>query len=189
MSGDRGGVAFCAVADDLAAPEPADPPFAAAERTTLESWLEFHRATLLLTCDGLSDEQRKRRPVATSLMSLHGMVRHLADVERNWFQRAFDRPDPAGRSVRSEGAEDADWVPLDNADWERDLATWQAACEQSRLTAARHGLDDVGVGRRGGQRAEFSLRWIYHHMIEEYARHNGHADLIRELVNPPAGGR
>jgi uncharacterized damage-inducible protein DinB len=176
------------VADDLAAPEPADPPFAAGERTTLESWLEFHRATLLLTCDGLSDEQRKRRPVATSLMSLHGMVRHLAGVERNWFQRAFDRPGtPAG--VWSEDAGDADWVPLDNADWERDLATWRAAREQSRLTAARHGLDDVGAGRRGGQPAQFSLRWIYIHMIEEYARHNGHADLIRELVNPPAGGR
>jgi hypothetical protein len=83
VSGDGSAVAFGAVADDLAAPEPADPPFAAAERTTLESWLEFHRASLLLTCDGLSDEQRKRRPVATSLMSLHGMVRHLADVERN----------------------------------------------------------------------------------------------------------
>ncbi len=82
-----------------------------------------------------------------------------------------------------------DWAPLDNADWERDLATWQAACGQSRLTAARHGLDDIGVGVRGGQRAEFSLRWIYSHMIEEYARHNGHADLIRELVDPPAGGR
>jgi hypothetical protein len=54
---------------------------------------------------------------------------------------------------------------------------------------SRHGLDDVGAGRRGGQPAQFSLRWIYSHMIEEYARHNGHADLIRELVNPPADGR
>ncbi len=176
------------MADYRAAPEPVDPPFAAAERATLESWLEFHRATLLLTCDGLSDEQRKRRPVATSLMSLHGMVRHLADVERNWFQRAFDGPDPAG-IPRGEDAQDEGWAPLDNADWERDLATWQAACEQSRLTAARHGLDDIGMGSRGGRRAEFSLRWIYQHMIEEYARHNGHADLIRELVDPPAGGR
>lgn len=76
------------MADDLAAPEPVDPPFAAPERTTLESWLEFHRASLLLACDGLSDEQRKRRPVATSLMSLHGMVRPMAGVERDWFQRA-----------------------------------------------------------------------------------------------------
>jgi predicted metal-dependent hydrolase len=54
-----------------------------------EGWLEYHRATLLLRCDGLADEQRKRRPVATWLMSLHGMVRHLADVERNWFQRVL----------------------------------------------------------------------------------------------------
>jgi hypothetical protein len=64
---------------------------------------------------------------------------------------------------------------------------WQAECEQSRLTAAAHGFDDVGVGVRGGQRAECSLRWTYSHMIEEYARHNGHADLIRELVDGAAG--
>jgi hypothetical protein len=100
---------------------------------------------VLLICDGLSDKQRKRRPVTTSLMSLHGMVRHLAGVERNWFQRAFDGPGPPA-VPGSEDGKDADWAPLDNADWERDLATWQAACEQSRLTAARHGLDDVGMG-------------------------------------------
>ena len=78
-------------------------------------------------------------------MSLHGMVRHRADVERNWFQRAFDRAD---RPVifGSEDAEDADWAPLDNADWERDLATWQAACDQSRLTSGRPMSLDRGHG-------------------------------------------
>jgi hypothetical protein len=102
--------------------------------------------------------------------------------------RAFDRADMPP-IFGSEDAEDVGWAPLDNAGWQRDLATWQAECGQSRLTAARHGLDATGVGVRGGQRGEFSLRWIYHHMIEEYARHNGHADLIRELVDPPARGR
>jgi uncharacterized damage-inducible protein DinB len=147
----------------------------------LESWLDFHRATLLLTCDGLSDEQRKRRPVATSLMSLHGLVRHLADVERNWFRRALGQPD-APAIFLSVPARDADWAPLDHADWAQDLAAWQAECEHSRQIAAAHALTDLGQAYRGGQRAEFSLRWIYHHMIEEYARHNGHADLIRELI-------
>jgi hypothetical protein len=76
--------------------------------------------------------------------------------------------------------------PLDGADWADDLAAWQAECAQSRLTAARHGLDDSGAGVRGGLLVTCSLRWIYNHMIEEYARHNGHADLIRELVAGPA---
>ena len=170
---------------DVAGPGPADPPFAGPERATLEGWLEFHRATLLLTCDGLSDEQRRRRPVVTSLMSLHGLVRHMADVERNWFRRALDQPGVPAIFV-SEEAGDADWAPLDHADWADDLGAWQAECEHSRRTAAAHALTDVGRADRGGRRAEFSLRWIYSHMIEEYARHNGHADLIREMVVPPA---
>jgi uncharacterized damage-inducible protein DinB len=173
------------VSDDFVAPEPVDPPFAAPERITLEGWLEFHRATLLSKCEGLDDDQVKYRPVATSLMSLHGLVRHLADVERNWFWRAFDRPDAPPIYLNDEAA-DADWAPLDDADWRADLAVWRRECEQSRRTAAAHGLDDLGVCRRGGQQAEFSLRWIYNHMIEEYARHNGHADLIRELVDNAA---
>ena len=114
----------------MAAPEPVNPPFAAAERATLEGWLEFHRATLLLTCDGLSDEQRKRRPVPTSLMSLHGLVRHMADVERNWFRRALGQPD-APAIFLSEATPDADWAPLDHADWAEDLA--------ARVDARVHG--------------------------------------------------
>ena len=172
--------------DDLIVPEPAEPPLAGPERATLEGWLEYHRATLLLTCDGLTGEQRQRRPVATSLMSLHGMVRHLAEVERNWFQRVLGQePGMAGIFVSDE-APNGDWGPLDGAGWAADLATWQAECAQSRLMAARHGLDDVGAGVRGGLRVTCSLRWIYNHMIEEYARHNGHADLIREMVAGPA---
>ena len=173
------------MAEDLIGSGPVDPPFAAPERAVLEGWLEFHRATLLLKCDGLDDARRKRRPVGSSLMSLHGLVRHMAEVERNWFQRALERPAmPA--IFRNDGGEDADWVPLEDAEWAADLAVWRAECEHSRLVAAVHGLDDTGVGVRGGQRAEFSLRWIYNHMIEEYARHNGHADLIRELVEGAA---
>jgi uncharacterized damage-inducible protein DinB len=153
----------------------------------LEGWLEYHRASLLRTCEGLTGEQRQRRPVATSLMSLHGMVRHLAEVERNWFQRVLGQEPGRPAIFLSDEAADADWGPLDGADWADDLATWQAECAQSRLTAAGHGLDVAGAGVRGGLRVTCSLRWIYHHMIEEYARHNGHADLIRELVDGPPG--
>jgi Protein of unknown function (DUF664) len=79
--------------------------------------------------------------------------------------------------------EDSELVPLDDADWDADLDVWERECEASRQVAAEHDLDDTGT-RRGD---EVSLRWIYTHMIEEYARHNGHADLIRELVDGAVG--
>lgn len=165
------------------APSPVDPPPTGAERAMLEGWLDFHRTTLLAKCDGLNDQQRKHRPIATSLMSLHGLMRHTADVERNWFQRAIGhQPDMPGIYLTSDNT-DADWAPLDDADWGADVAIWQEECERSRQTAAAHSLDDTGTGLRGGQYGEFSLRWVYNHMIEEYAQHNGHADLIREMID------
>jgi uncharacterized damage-inducible protein DinB len=149
----------------------------------LEGWLDYHRATLLAKCAGLDDEQRKRRPVGTSLMSLHGLVRHLASVEHTWLrgvlQRRPDMPPPFSAGA----AADASWAPLETADWAADLATWQAECAAARQQAAAHGLDEVFAGPRGGRLVKCSLRWIHNHMIEEYARHNGHADLIRELID------
>ena len=149
----------------------------------LEGWLDYHRALLLAKCAGLDDEQRKRRPVATSLMSLHGLVRHLADVERNWFRRVLRRQPGTPALFLTEAAADADWAPLEDADWAADLAAWQDECTAARREAAAHGLDEVFTGPRGGRLVECSLRWIYNHMIEEYAQHNGHADLIRELID------
>jgi uncharacterized damage-inducible protein DinB len=149
----------------------------------LEGWLDYHRATLLAKCAGLDDEQRKRRPVATSLMSLHGLVRHLAEVERNWFRRVLQRQPGMPSLFLMEAAADADWAPLETADWAADLAAWQAECAAARQEAAAHGLDEVFTGPRGGRLVPCSLRWIYNHMIEEYARRGGHADLIRELID------
>jgi uncharacterized damage-inducible protein DinB len=169
--------------EDLVDERRTEPPYLLADREMLEAWLEFHRTTLLLKCEGLDDAQRKARPVPTSNLSLHGLVRHMAEVERNWFSRVLlsapDTPpiwyDPA--------VDDSELVPLDDADWTADLAAWQAQCETSRRNAA--GID---LGRTGVRRGEsVSLRWIYVHMIEEYARHNGHADLIRELVDGAVG--
>jgi len=153
----------------------------------LEGWLDYHRALLLAKCAGLDDEQRKRRPVATSLMSLHGLVRHLADVERNWFRRVLRRQPGTPALFLTEAAADADWAPLEDADWAADLAAWQDECTAARREAAAHGLDEVFTGPRGGRLVECSLRWIYNHMIEEYAQHNGHADLIRELIDGAVG--
>lgn len=107
-----------------------DPPLAAPERPMLEGWLEFHRATLLLKCDGLTDEERKRRPIGSSLLSLHGLVRHAADVERSWFQWTLRGLSPAELPPRywTSAESQEDFVPLDAAVWEDDLAAWQAEC-------------------------------------------------------------
>ena len=169
--------------EDLEDPRRQEPPFLLNEREMLDAWLEFHRTTLLLKCEGLDDEARKRRPVATSLLSLHGLVRHMAEVERNWFRRVLLRKPDTPSIWYDPAVEDSELVPLDDADWEADLAAWQAECEASRTAAAAHALDDTGL--RHGEPC--SLRWIYVHMIEEYARHNGHADLIRELADRSVG--
>lgn len=169
--------------DDIEDERRIEPPFVLPERAMLEGWLEFHRATLYLKCEGLDDAARKARPVATSLLSLHGLVRHMAEVEHNWFHRVL-LDDPTSPHFWFDPAfDDSDLVPLDDADWEADLSVWQSECEVSRRSAASRGLDELGV-RRG---QPCSLRWIYNHMIEEYARHNGHADLIRELVDGNVG--
>jgi uncharacterized damage-inducible protein DinB len=169
---------------DLIDPRRTEPTFLLAEREMLEQWLEFHRVTLLLKCEGLDDAGRKARPVATSLLSLHGLLRHMAEVERNWFRRVLTRDPDAPFIWLDTAVDDSELVPLDDADWEADLAAWHAECEHSRAAAATRELDDTGI-RRG---EPYSLRWIYTHMIEEYARHNGHADLIRELVDGSVGG-
>ena len=169
--------------DELTDPRRVEPPFLLDERAMLEGWLEFHRTTLLIKCDGLDDAGRQARPVPTSLLSLHGLLRHMAEVERNWFRRVL-LSEPATPPIWYDPAvEDSELVPLDRADWAADVAAWEAECEHSRTAAASRTLDDTGL-RRG---EPCSLRWIYLHMIEEYARHNGHADLIRELVDGAVG--
>jgi len=168
--------------EDLADPRRSEPGYVADERSMLEAWLEFHRTTLELKCEALTPPARKARPVATSKLSLHGLVRHMAEVERNWFQRALLGHDEI-EDLYPGPDEDPELVPLDDADWDDDLAAWRGECAASRAAAGAHQLDDVGT--RDGKPC--SLRWIYVHMIEEYARHNGHADLIREMVDGSVG--
>ena len=168
--------------EELADPRRTEPSFTACEREMLEDWLEFHRMTLVLKCEGLDDPARKARPVSTSKLSLHGLVRHMAEVERNWFRRVLLEY-PADPIWFDPAVEDSELVPLDDADWETDFGLWQVECDASRAAAASRQLDDTGI-RRG---RPCSLRWIYVHMIEEYARHNGHADLIREMIDGSVG--
>jgi uncharacterized damage-inducible protein DinB len=170
---------------DLEDPRRTEPPKDGLdERDMLEGWLEFHRTTLLMKAEGLDDRGRKARPIATSKLSLHGLVRHMAEVERSWFQRVLQREQDAPYIWYDADIEDSEMFPLDRANWDDDLAAWHAECDASRRVAATHSLDDTGATRSG---EACSLRWIYAHMVEEYARHNGHADLIRELVDGAVG--
>jgi uncharacterized damage-inducible protein DinB len=163
--------------------ERTDPPFLSPEREALREWLEYQRATLHLKCVGLERDGLIAQPVPTSTLSLHGLVRHMAEVERGWFRRAFAGED-APPLYYDDDNPDGDFERLAEADWATDLAAWQAECRHARdLEAAAASLDVTGV-RRG---EPVSLRWIMLHMIEEYARHNGHADLIRELVDGTTG--
>jgi hypothetical protein len=99
------------VVEDLQDPRRIEPPFLLGERDMLEAWLEFHRTTLLLKCEGLADAGRKGRPVPTSKLSLHGLVRHLAEVERNWFRRVLLDDRLAPPIWADPAAEDSELVP------------------------------------------------------------------------------
>lgn len=147
----------------------------------------MHRATLAIKCAGLSDEQLRQRPVAPSGLSLLGLVRHLAECERGWFREVLDGEDVPGIYF-TDADNDGDFHPGADDTWAQAYATWQAEIAIARERAAAHGLDDEGAGRRQRTSGQpFTLRWIYLHMIEEYARHNGHADLIREALDGTTG--
>ena len=165
------------------APERTDPPFLDPERPALESWLEFHRATLLVKCAGLDGEQLARRAVPPSTLSLLGLVRHMAEVERSWFRRALDGQE-APPIFYSHDRPDDDFDATDPTRADEDLAVFEREVAAAREVASRHGLDDTGTSRRGHA---VDLRWIYLHMIEEYARHNGHADLLRQTIDGATG--
>ncbi|MEU8529926.1 MULTISPECIES: DinB family protein [Streptomyces] len=162
-----------------------EPPTIAGEREMLETWLDFHRATLATKCEGLDDAQLRTASAPPSNLTLFGLVRHMAEVERGWFRRVLVGED-AGPIYYTEEDRDGDFHPGPEATFEEAYATWQAEIERARELAAGRELDEVGTGKhRSGE--EFNLRWIYVHMIEEYARHNGHADLLREAVDGVTG--
>lgn len=164
-----------------------EPPLAASERRMLEGWLEFHRATLLRKCEGLSPEQLKQRAVPPSNLSLLGLVRHLVEVERHWFVHMMRGPRSDVGVFWTADDPDGDFDNVDAADAAADLATFESTLQEARAAAAE--FDDLDAESAEASRSgkHFSLRWIYIHMIEEYARHNGHADLLRESVDGVTG--
>lgn len=165
-------------------PERVDPPHVAGEQAMYEAWLDYHRATLLMKCDGLADEQLRERSVSPSSLSLLGLVRHMTDVERAWFRRVLLDED-AKPLYWTADYYDYDFDDVDTADVAEALQRFHdevATCR--RITAEHTDLDALAARNHHGG---VSLRWIYVHMIEEYARHNGHADLLRERIDGATG--
>jgi uncharacterized damage-inducible protein DinB len=155
------------------------------ERATLVEFLRCQRLTLQLKCEGLDAEQLARRAVEPSTMSLLGLVRHLADVERGWFRQRF-----AGQEVpkryQTEAEPDGDF---DGATADPDMVreAW-AAWREEVAFAEQFALDhDLGFVGRDSAGEPISLRELMVHMVEEYARHNGHADLLRERIDGRIG--
>jgi len=147
----------------------------------LAAWLDYHRATLARKCDGLDAEALRRMAVPPSTLSLLGLVRHMSEVERGWFRCSIAGED-APPMYYSKSNPDGDFDDVDTADVDEAFATWRSECEHSRAITQVHGLDDVGSDDR-----KVSLRWLLVHMIEEYARHNGHADLLRQVIDGAVG--
>jgi uncharacterized damage-inducible protein DinB len=162
-----------------------DPPEVAGERAALEGWLDFHRQTLLMKCRGLTGEQLVQRSVAPSTLTLLGLVRHMAEVERRWFRARFSRLD-LPRRYQTEVDPDADFTGAvaDPAVVEEAWAAWREEIAFADRFIRGHELEYVGQDSEG---ASISLRELLVHMIEEYARHNGHADLLRERIDGRVG--
>ncbi|MFD2078328.1 Uncharacterized damage-inducible protein DinB (forms a four-helix bundle) [Actinopolymorpha cephalotaxi] len=155
-------------------------PLVGDERAVLDGWLDWHRATLLHKCAGLTGEQLARRAVPTSNLSLLGLLRHVAEVERMWFRRNV-----GGEILPAVYPAGVDFDDADASGAETDYATLVAEMAAARTAVAGVGLDTEFAMASWGR--QVSLRWIYVHLIEEYARHNGHADLLRQIVDGTTG--
>jgi hypothetical protein len=159
------------------------PPNLGDEREILTAYLDWHRATFELKCAGVPPERLSERTVAPSSLSLHGLVRHLAGVERWWFRLQFARED-VPMLYYSDDDPDQDFDRLDG-DVSEAFDVWRAECQRSREIVAAASLDDAGIQLSTGK--PISLRRIMVHMITEYARHNGHADLLRQCIDGATG--
>jgi uncharacterized damage-inducible protein DinB len=156
------------------------------ERATLVEYLRYQRLTLELKCSGLDAADLARRSVEPSTLSLLGLVRHLADVERSWFRRVMAGQDaPPHYSSGTDRDGDFDGAVPDPEVVAEAWRTWRDEVAFSdRFVAEAPDLDVLGQTRDQGP---VSLREVLVHMVEEYARHNGHADLLRERIDGRVG--
>lgn len=150
----------------------------------LQGWLDWHRGTLLSKCAGLTADQLRQASAAPSNLTLLGLVRHMSYVERVWFRDRIAKDPTATPLYVSDARPDADIEDVADADPEQAFAVFAEERAAADRSVADFDLDQE-FDLRGGPR---SLRWVYLHMIEEYARHNGHADLLRERIDGATGG-
>ena len=160
-----------------------DGSLVAPEHELLAGYLNFYRTTLLYKCAGLTAEQLAERPSPPSNLSLLGLIRHLTKVERIWFRIHFATGTPATPLFAPELGKDADFDLIDPARAESEYEALIAEWKLSDDAAAGHTLDD----RFTFNGTESTLRMIYIHLIGEYARHCGHADLLREHLDGTTG--
>jgi len=152
------------------------------EQDMLRDWLDWHRATLLRKCAGLDAAQLATRSVPPSSLSLLGLVRHMSDTERGWVRQTYRREQIPDLYYRTD-APAADFKEADPARAEEDFAIYLAECRAVDAALEGAKLDETfALGER-----TMSVRWMWQHLVEEYARHNGHADLIREAIDGSAG--
>ena len=170
------------IAPDVERPEDYPSRRDGSEREMLRDWLGWHRATLLRKCAGLDAAQLARRAVPPSRLSLLGLVRHMSDTERGWIRQLL-RGEPVPDLYYRADAGTADFEEADPDRAEEDYALYLAECRAVDAALEDARLDDTVVFRE----KVTSLRWIWQHLVEEYARHNGHADLLREAIDGSAG--
>ncbi|MGW7287417.1 DinB family protein [Streptomyces sp. NPDC054847] len=160
------------------------PPGFGSERDMLRAFLDYHRTTLAMKCEGLTDEELRRQSMPPSTLSLLGLVRHMAEVERAWFRRVFednDAPMVWSDKIDFQAAYDASASTREEA-----FAAWEAEVENSRrIEREANSLDQAGYQPRWDK--EVSLRMVMVHVLLEYGRHNGHADFLREGVDGTVG--
>ncbi|WP_327090975.1 DinB family protein [Nonomuraea sp. NBC_01738] len=159
-----------------------DPPPAGDERVILTTFLDWQRETLWVKCAGLSEEQLRSASVEPSAMTLLGLVRHITDVERYWFRAVLDGEDVPQKYWLAGGDTDFD---VADASADKSFAAWRDELDTVREISARIPIDALAKRDRRGEYV--SHRYILVHMIEEYARHNGHADLLRERIDGATG--
>ena len=161
------------------------PPLRGGERETLRAFLDYHRATLAMKCEGLSDEQLRERSSPPSTLSLLGLVRHLAEVERTWFRRVMNA-EQVGMVWSEEENDFQRAYDATGSTRAEAFDAWAAEVEISRrVEREAASLDVTAHQARWGE--DVSLRLVMVHMIQEYARHNGHADFLREAVDGTVG--
>lgn len=181
--GDAGDDAEIALAPGWEGDDRPPIPRLADEKDALVAYLDHYRRTVELKCAGLTTAELNAHAVAPSTLSLHGLLRHLAGVERWWFQQNF-----AGADVPmlfyTDDDPDLDFGPTDD-DPQTDLEIWRAECAKSRAIVEDAELTDIGHPVVGDE--QFNLRWLMLRMIAEYAQHCGHADLLREATDGRTG--